>query len=103
MNSADAWRAVNGVDRVIHEPARLMIVSLLYLAKEADFVWLHRQTELTKGNLSAHIAKLEEAGYLEVEKGFHGKIPRTMLRLTKAGRKSLEDYRKTLRAALAGE
>ena len=93
-------RALTGLDRTIHEPARLMIVSLLYLAKEADFLWLLNQTELTKGNLSAHLAKLEQAGFVAVEKGFVGKIARTSYRLTPSGRQELDRYRAAMRKAL---
>lgn len=95
-----ALKALADVDRTIHEPARLMIVSLLYLAKEADFRWLLNQTELTKGNLSTHMAKLEQAGYVAVEKRFQGKIPQTLYRLTKEGRKIFERYRAAMRQAL---
>jgi DNA-binding transcriptional ArsR family regulator len=97
---SEALRSLAGLDRTIHEPARLMIVSLLYLQKEADFLWLLEQTELTKGNLSAHLAKLEEAGYIEVDKRFRGKIPQTILRLTKSGRGGLDEYRRTLKKAM---
>ena len=89
------------VDRVIHEPARLMIASLLYLSSEADFRWLLNRTELTKGNLSNHLGKLEQAGYVEVEKRFRGKIPQTLYRLTAVGRKQFERYRAAMRKALA--
>ena len=84
------------LDRLIHEPARLMIVSILYVVERADFLFLQRQTELTQGNLSSHMNKLETAGYIEVAKGFAGKRPRTMLRLTEAGRAAFEDYRRTM-------
>jgi DNA-binding transcriptional ArsR family regulator len=70
--------ALNGIaeiDRVIHEPARLMIVALLFAVEKADFVYLQYETGLNKGNLSSHIAKLEAAGYLAVEKTFRGKVP----------------------------
>lgn len=93
-------KALGDVDRTIHEPARLMIVSLLYLVREADFNWLLHQTELTKGNLSAHMAKLEQAAYIDVEKRFQGKMPQTLYRLNKAGRKVLEQYRAAMRKAL---
>jgi DNA-binding transcriptional ArsR family regulator len=95
-----ALRALTELDRTIHEPARLMIVSLLYLVREADFQWLLMQTGLTKGNLSAHMARLEQAGYVEVEKRFEGKIPQTRYRLAKAGRKELDRYRTAMRKAL---
>ncbi len=94
------WRDLSEVDRVVHEPARLMILMYLYGVKEADALFLLNATELTWGNLSSHVSKLEEAGYVEVDKGFIGKKPRTMLRLTGAGRKAVDDYRTTMRAAL---
>jgi DNA-binding transcriptional ArsR family regulator len=84
------------LDRVIHEPARLLIVALLAGVKEADFLWLLRESALTKGNLSSHLAKLEEAGYVELEKTYKGKIPLTLLRLTRQGRAALETYKKSL-------
>ncbi|HEY2857870.1 MAG TPA: transcriptional regulator [Terracidiphilus sp.] len=91
---------MNDVDRVIHEPARLMIVALLSGAKEADFLFLLRETGLTKGNLSSHLAKLEESAYIEIEKTFRGKIPLTLLRLTPKGRSALQRYRKTMNGLL---
>ncbi len=97
---SDALRALASVDRTIHEPARLMIVSLLFLVKEADFLWLLNQTELTKGNLSAHLAKLEQAAFLQVDKRFEGKIPRTSYRLTPLGKRELARYRAAMRTAL---
>ena len=84
------------LDRVIHEPARLLIVALLAGVNEADFLWMQRESALTKGNLSGHLAKLEEAGYVEVEKTYRGKIPLTLLRLTRQGRAALETYKKSL-------
>ncbi len=94
-------RALSDLDRTVHEPARLMILSLLYLAREVDFLWLLNQTELTKGNLSTHLGKLEQTGYVEVEKRFRGKIPQTFYRLTKVGRRAFEQYRQAMRAALS--
>ena len=88
------------VDRVIHEPARLMVVALLAAVQEADFQYLHQSTGLTKGNLSVHLSKLEEAGYIEIEKTFRGKYPLTVCRLTERGREVLEQYRKIIRGAL---
>ena len=84
------------LDRVIHEPARLLIVALLSGVMEADFLYLQKQSGLTKGNLSSHIAKLEEAGYVEVEKSFKGKIPLTVLRLTPIGRDAFAFYKETM-------
>ncbi|MDX2151789.1 MAG: transcriptional regulator [Bryobacteraceae bacterium] len=93
-------RALTEVDRVIHEPARLLIVALLAAVKEADFVYVLRESGLTKGNLSSHLAKLEEARYIEVEKTYRGKIPLTLLRLTAAGREAFEGYRKRMNGLL---
>lgn len=90
-------RTLAEVDRLIHEPARLMIVAILSVVESADFLYLQRETGLTKGNLSAHISKLEEAGYLIVEKTYRGKIPLTVCRLADAGRKAYEGYRKQLK------
>jgi DNA-binding MarR family transcriptional regulator len=89
--------AMAGVDRLIHEPARLMIVTVLYTVEEADFLYLINATSLTKGNLSTHLSKLEEGGYVEIEKTYRGKIPQTLLRLTPAGRKAFEIYRNNLK------
>lgn len=88
------------IDRVIHEPARLMIVALLAAVEEADFQYVRRATGLTQGNLSAHLSKLEEAGYIAIEKTFRGKYPLTICRLTERGREVLDNYRKVIRAAL---
>jgi len=99
MSSAKIQR-LGQLDRVIHEPARLMIVALLASVTEADFQYLHQTTGLTKGNLSVHLSKLEEAGYVEIEKSFRGKYPLTICRLTQEGREVLETYRKVIRGAL---
>ena len=80
------------VDRLVHEPARLMILANLYVVESADFVFLMNQVGLTWGNLSADLTKLEEAGYLEIEKAFKGKRPNTLLRLTEKGREAFKDY-----------
>jgi len=93
-------RRIGELDRVIHEPGRLMIVALLYAAERADFLYLQHETEVNKGTLSSHLARLEEAGYVEIEKTYRGKVPQTLLRLTEAGRKAFEDYRRELKEAL---
>ncbi|MFC4587597.1 winged helix-turn-helix domain-containing protein [Sphaerisporangium corydalis] len=74
------------LDRLIHEPGRLAIMTVLSSVAAADFVFLQRATRLTKGNLSSHLAKLEEAGLVEIEKKFVGKRPNTNVGLTPAGR-----------------
>jgi len=88
------------IDRLIHEPARLMILALLYVVESGDFAFLMRQTGLTWGNLSSHMSKLEDAGYLEVEKKFKGKKPHTMLRLTDEGRAAFRAYRRRMKQVL---
>ncbi len=92
-------RAISELDRVIHEPGRLMIVALLAGVKECDFQFLLTETNLNKGNLSSHLTRLEAAGYVEIEKTYRGKVPLTLLRLTRAGHKAFGDYRKGLLSA----
>ena len=88
------------IDRLIHEPARFQVMALLYVIESADFTFIMNQLGLTWGNLSAHITKLEEGGYVSVEKGFKGKRPQTMLSLTKAGRKAFQTYRQAMKQVL---
>jgi DNA-binding MarR family transcriptional regulator len=94
--SADL-RSVTELDRLIHEPARLLIVTILSSAASADFLFLQRETGLTKGNLSAHLSKLEEAGYVQIEKTFKGKFPLTICKLTSAGKSALKEYRQQVK------
>ncbi len=89
-----------GVDRLIHEPARSSILAILASVESADFLYLQRETGLTKGNLSIHLSKLEEAGYVQIEKTYHGKIPLTLCRITGAGREAFETYRTHLKQFL---
>jgi len=88
------------IDRVVHEPARLMLMSVLYVIDSADFTFLMNLTGISWGNLSAHMSKLEETGYLEVEKSFKGKRPNTMLRLTPQGRAAFQAYRRKMKQLL---
>jgi DNA-binding MarR family transcriptional regulator len=92
-------RAITELDRVIHEPGRLMITALLYAVERSDFLYLQHETGMNKGTLSSHISRLEQAGYVEVVKAFRGKIPQTLLRLTPAGREAFEEYRRKLKEA----
>ena len=94
-------RSISSLDRVIHEPGRLMIVALLSGVEEADFRYLLHETALNKGTLSSHLARLEEAGYVEITKTYRGKVPQTLLKLTRAGRKAFAQYRKTVKEALS--
>ncbi len=88
-------------DRLIHEPGRLTVLAVLNAMEEADFQFLLQQTSMTRGNLSSHTAKLEAAGYVEIEKTFVGKIPRTVYRLTAAGGEALAAYRAHMAGVLA--
>lgn len=80
------------VDKLVHEPARLGILSVLDGQKDADFQFLQTVLGLTKGNLSSHLSKLEAAGLVTVSKVFEGKTPRTMLAITQVGRQSLASH-----------
>ncbi len=88
---------VEDIDRLIHEPSRLMIMAHLFVVESADFLFLMRQTGLTFGNLSSHLSKLEAAGYVIVKKEFLGKKPHTMLRLTEKGRVAFRKYTQSMR------
>ncbi len=96
----DDFRAMASVDRLIHEPARLIIVTILYTAARVDFLFLARETGLTKGNLGSHLARLEEAGYVKIEKTYRGKIPQTICSLTEEGRTAFREYRERMRRAV---
>ena len=90
-------RKVAEVDRLIHEPARLMIVTILSAVDSADFLYLQRETDLTKGNLSSHLSKLEAAVYIDIHKTYRGKIPLTVCKLTETGRAAFNEYREKLK------
>ena len=93
----DEIQQVSAIDKIIHEPARLNIIAHLYVIESADFLFMMRQTGLTFGNLSSHMNKLENAGYIEIIKEFIGKKPHTMLKLTDKGRQAFEEYRKQMK------
>lgn len=93
-------QALASVDRLVHEPGRLLVLACLAVVSRADFLYVMRETGLTQGNLSSHLAKLEAAGYVGVEKTFVGKVPRTVLTLTDRGREALRTYRSQLLDAL---
>jgi DNA-binding MarR family transcriptional regulator len=88
------------IDKVIHAPPRLMVLTYLYVVESADYVFLLRLTGLTWGNLSTHLAKLEEAGYITMEKAFKGKKPHTTISLTKEGRAAFRAYKKSMQQVL---
>jgi DNA-binding transcriptional ArsR family regulator len=88
------------LDRVVHEPARLAILTVLAEAEEVEFRFLEEITGLTRGNLSSHASRLEEAGYITILKEFRGRKPLTSYRMTEAGRQALAAYRAQLRASI---
>lgn len=88
---------ITEIDRIIHEPARMMIMSHLYVLNRVDFLFLKNQTGLTWGNLSSHITKLENAGYIEVIKKFVDRKPYTLIQLTQAGREAFKKYQEQMR------
>lgn len=96
----EALHPLADIDQVIHAPARLMVLSYLYVVDSVDFIFLRRMTGLTWGNLSTHLSKLEEAGYVAIEKGYKGKKPHTMIRLTDQGRVAFREYKKSLQQVL---
>jgi DNA-binding transcriptional ArsR family regulator len=83
---------IAALDRVVHEPVRLAILTALESCRSADFVFLQNLLGLTNGNASAHLTKLEEAGLVDVTKTFKGRMPRTVYRLTRLGRTSLQRH-----------
>jgi DNA-binding transcriptional ArsR family regulator len=95
-----AIQEITQLDRIIHEPARLAIMLILGGASEADFLYLQREGGFTQGNLSGHLAKLEEAGYITIEKKFKGKVPLTVCSLTGKGQAAFADYSRKMLAIL---
>ena len=88
------------IDPVIHAPARLMVLTYLYVVESVSFVFLIRLTGLTWGNLSTHLSRLEDAGYVAMEKEFRGKKPHTMIRLTDHGRAAFREYKRCMQQVL---
>ena len=96
----ESLQPLSEIDRVIHEPARLLILAYLSVVESADFLFLMNQTALTRGNLSSHLSKLEAAGYIEIKKEFVDKIPRTLLRLTDKGKEAFQVYQSNMKQVL---
>jgi DNA-binding HxlR family transcriptional regulator len=96
----ERFRGISEIDRVIHEPGRLMIMALLSSVEQTDFLYLLHETGLNKGTLSSHLARLEESGYILITKTYRGKVPRTLLQLTPVGRNAFERYRKNFKKML---
>jgi DNA-binding transcriptional ArsR family regulator len=93
-------RAIIDLDRMVHEPARLAILTVLSAAEQVEFLFLLRVTGLTKGNLSIQAQKLEAAGYVKTTKAFRGRVPVTSFKITAAGRRALLSYHEQLRSLL---
>jgi DNA-binding MarR family transcriptional regulator len=87
---------VSDLDQIIHAPARLNILLLLYVVESLDYVFLKNQTGLSWGNLATHLGKLEEGGYVEIIKGYQGKKPQSTIKLTPQGRTAFQGYKKIL-------
>lgn len=89
------------LDPLLHSELRLAVMSILMSVDEADFVYLKEQTKATAGNLSVQLDKLSNAGYIEIQKGFQGKKPRTTCSITDKGLKAFEEYVEALRSYIS--
>ena len=98
--ATDSISEIMNIDRLVHSPARLAILTYLSVVEEGDAVYLLNQTGLTWGNLSANVTRLQEAGYIEVGKEFKDKKPHTLIKLTNEGRKAFHDYQKQMKGLL---
>jgi len=93
-------QAIEDIDRTIHAPTRLKILAYLSVVESTDFTFLLNQTGLTRGNLSANLRKLEDAGYISIQKEFVDRIPRTLICLTDSGREAIHEYRQNMQWVL---
>jgi DNA-binding transcriptional ArsR family regulator len=91
---------IKKIDKLIHEPNRLMIMAQLYVVESADFLFLQNQLKMTPGNLSSHLSKLEDAGYVEIVKEFIERKPHTALKLTEQGQQAFKNYKDNLKQVL---
>jgi DNA-binding transcriptional ArsR family regulator len=96
----EATRSIMDLDRMVHEPARLAILTVLSAAEEVEFLFLLKVTGLSKGNLSVQAQKLEASGYLATIKTFRGRVPSTTFKITKAGKAALAKYHEHIRSLL---
>jgi DNA-binding MarR family transcriptional regulator len=99
-NSDPALHPLANLDQVIHAPARLMVLAYLYVVESVDYVFLMRLTGLTWGNLATHLNKLEQAGYIAIDKQFQGKKPHSTIRLTDEGRAAFRAYKNSMSQVL---
>ncbi len=97
-----ALEAGDALDRLVHEPARLIILTALAACARADFVFLQRATGLTNGNLSAHLTRLNEARLVTIEKRFIGRKPNTLVAITAKGKRAVERHWSQLEELRAG-
>lgn len=97
MATADDLRGVMELDRVIHEPARLLIVAILYADRSAAYPSLLSMTRLTSGNLHTHLRQLEKAGYIQAERAYRGKRSITVWHLSEVGHAAFEIYQGQLK------
>ncbi|MDJ0924078.1 MAG: transcriptional regulator [Acidimicrobiia bacterium] len=100
MPSTVGTDPLSGIDQVIHAPARLRIVTQLYVVEAVDATFLVNQTGLTWGNLATHLRKLEKHDYVTIEKGYRGRKPNTVISLTQLGREAFRSYRELMQHAL---
>jgi len=98
--TTDSLSEIMNIDRLVHSPARLSILTYLSVVEEGDAVYLLNQTGLTWGNLSANVTRLQEAGYIEVVKEFKDRKPHTLLKLTDRGRKAFQGYQNKMKELL---
>ena len=96
-------KTLTNLDKTLHEKTRLAISTILFHRRKVDFNTLRRLLETSEGNLATHLRKLEQAGYIEVEKRFVGRKPKTLYRLTEKGRKTYRDYLTNLRKIIITE
>jgi DNA-binding MarR family transcriptional regulator len=99
---ASSLEAIDPLDRLVHEPARLVILTALASCASADFVFLQRVTRLTNGNLSAHLTKLFETGLVTIEKRFIDRKPNTHVAITTKGRHAVDEHWRRLEQLRAG-
>jgi len=95
---APPFERIIEADKLVHEPARLAVLTALSACKSADFVFLQRLTALQAGNLSQHLAKLADARLILLSKGFNGNYPQTTAQITDEGRRAIDDHWKRLEA-----
>jgi len=91
-SDAAPFEQLIAADKLVHEPARLAVLTALAACESADFVFLQRLTGLQSGNLSQHLAKLEQASLITLTKGFAGKYPQTTAQITDAGRAAIDEH-----------